>query len=169
MLPLYPGSLQGGSLLDKQLSSLFGLEPDGSPTSEFLQAVQSKDFWWDSLFLLDRLSLARLVELAGGVELDGEKMDGEQAVAWLPSARETPQAALVAQAALAHELCEKSPLIFSGDGMVKNLESVFGQTYLTPGLADGIAGWRLPEPASRLFCELPTFRGTSSQEIAQSK
>ncbi len=75
-----------------------------------MELLRSKNIWWNHYLIVDRTSLAELVELSGGVFSGDRKMSGVEIVESMPNASETPDAALMAQAQIARSLCNSSPV-----------------------------------------------------------
>jgi len=155
LLPLYP-KLQGNA--DEILVEHFRLNADGAPAHVFLQALQSKDLRWDSLLVLDKASLAQLIQLVGGVDLGQGILSGAEVIAQLPSSRQSPEGALSVQADLVLELCKRTPqLALSGDP-ISEMEQFSDHIYLDPSFKQVAASWiQLQDEISTVSCEMPTL------------
>ncbi len=159
LLPLYPQatletSNSGGIPVEE-----FGLQPGGVPVPGFLEAIRKKDFKWDALLLVDRVALARFIELAGGMETTRGRLDGALAVAKLPAASESLQEALRGQAVLASELCRMAPQFFPAFRQAERWNEIKDHVYAEPGFGqfvDNLA--EMGDYGGALTCELPTLQ-----------
>jgi hypothetical protein len=155
LLPLYP---RPENQDDDILVEFFRLNADGAPAHVFLQGLQSKDLRWDSLLVLDKASLAQMIQLVGGVDLGQGVLSGDQAMAHLPSSRHLPESALSVQAGLVLELCKRTPrLALSGDP-ISELEQFSEHVYLDPRFKQVAASWvQLQDEIRTVSCEMPTL------------
>ena len=112
-LPVYPA---GQNTQMEPWSTLIALDPSGLPSESFLDALSAKNIKWDHYLLLDETTLAELAKLTGGVYRDGTELSGLEIIASLPDTRAAPEAALMAQAKIASELC-----LFSAD-LLQNID-----------------------------------------------
>jgi hypothetical protein len=159
LLPLYPSAALEATDPAGLPVELFGLAPDGAPAPSFLDAIRTKDFRWDNLMVVDRVALARFIEMAGGVDVADKRLDGAMAVAKLPSAAESRQEALRSQAALATELCRMAPQIFPAYLQADRFNEIKGHVYTDPEFGQIVAGLaELRDDGGSLSCELPTLQ-----------
>jgi len=159
LLPVYPSVSLDAQAQDMLPVDLFSLTLEGVPSPAFLDAIRSKDFWWDDLLVLDRVALAEFVDLAGGVDLAHGRLDGALAVAKLPAAAESSQEALKGQSMLAGELCRKASQIISAYNQAAAINNFPGHVYSEPELGQIFANWsEVGEYGSSLSCQLPTLQ-----------
>jgi hypothetical protein len=161
-LPLYPDGSNGDPDQDAVLKKLFTLEQDGRPGAAFLKGLKSRDVWWDYYLVVDQYLLRELVDLVGGVDLQGETLSGAQSLERLPSVDKDPESSLAGQARLLDALCKRSDRfgdlstqVSSPRPLLAHLRSDFG--------TDAITGaWlRLQAYGIDLSCEFPTLWGIS--------
>lgn len=154
--PIYPFSMNGENAHTGELARHFSLEVDGILSGEFQQAIREQGVWWDKYLVLDRSSLAEVIELAGGVDLGYGRLSGAEITALMATVRQDPHVAIGLQAMLAQQVCRAGrylyqkvdPGIMAGlilDGARSDLEM------------DGfIAGWLgLRDIQGGLMCEIP--------------
>jgi hypothetical protein len=85
----------------RPLHELFDLDPDHSPTPEFLRALDAfAPHYPDVVLVLDEQAFGRLIDFMGGAVLDGETLDGQAVVRSLSFLEDDPQMHLGLQASL---------------------------------------------------------------------
>jgi hypothetical protein len=162
LLPLYPAAFGGTNRSDETLASLFNFEADRKPASAFLEAIRSKGLWWDNTLVLDKIGVAKIVEISGGVDLGTGYINGEQAIARLPAAAESPRPALLGQGVLIRELCRRASSLLINIDPVRTLEQLSSHMVSDFSTDDLESGWyRMRDYGGELNCEFPTL-----QEIA---
>lgn len=164
LIPLYPASLSGGAADDHQLAKAFRLSAAGEPERSFLELMRAKDLAWDNFILLDQTALAELLELSGRLQPGTGKVDAVQILAQIPQSTREPQAALVAHAQLAQNLCLGSAELVQAVEAQELLErlSLHLRTDLPEKyLADEWQTLRLAR--SDISCEFPTLTESFSK------
>jgi len=81
-------------------------ETGGLP-EDFTARLHQRGLWWDHFVALDLPSLSRLVDLLGGVELDGSMLDGRQVSTIAPTAVD-PESAWNFHMELMQQVCAQS-------------------------------------------------------------
>jgi hypothetical protein len=155
-LPIFPSSRQSDSV---QFTSLFGLEPNGKPVEVFLDFLRAKDIWWNHYLVADNTSIAELAALTDGIRWDGKRLKGSVLNEALPTAQDTPQAAITAQARIASELCQSaSDLIQEADPEV--LWGLLTHRIRSDLRIEAIrsAQVQIGKPDGKPVCEFPTLR-----------
>ena len=90
---------------NRRLAAAFSLE-GGKPGQDFLTALQAAHhIWWDGYFLVSRQDSVRVIDALGGIPMGGARVDGQQAVAQIPSWEDDPQQAVAQQRALLQGFC----------------------------------------------------------------
>jgi hypothetical protein len=112
-LPVYPA---GQKTQTELWTNLIILDPAGLPSESFRDFLNSRNIRWDHYLLLDETTLAEIAELAGGIDWNGIENSGLEIVTSLPDARAAPEAAMMAQAKIASELC------LSGADLIQNID-----------------------------------------------
>jgi hypothetical protein len=159
-LPIYPVETGGQTTKEDSLTSSFHLDSHRRPAIDFLEAIEAKDIRWDDVLLFDKVSLAVLINLSGGLDSSAGTMSGTQAVAQLPAAWQEPRAALENQAALAESICQKMDRLIGNPDMARLLELLAGRTYSEAEFTNHFPGWSyFKDIGGYLSCEFPTFSG----------
>jgi hypothetical protein len=86
------------------LPAVFTPNAAGGLPEDFVAALRQRGLWWDNYIILDQPALVRLVDLLGGVELDGRWLDGRQVGALDPEAVD-PQTAWSFNMQLMQQVC----------------------------------------------------------------
>ena len=162
-LPLFPVELNVQDSQDDNLASEFQLDSQGRPSTTFLEAIEAKEIRWDDVLLLDKVSLAVLIDLSGGLDSSPGHKSGTLAVSQLPAALEEPRAALEKQAALAEGICQKMDRLLGNPDLARLLELLAGRTYSETEFLNHFPGWSyFQNSGSNVSCEFPTFSGIST-------
>jgi hypothetical protein len=162
-LPIFPVDLSGQTTQDISLASLFHLDSHRRPTIDFLEAIEAKDIRWDDVLVFDKVSLAVLIDLSGGLESKLELMSGTNVVSQLPDAYQEPRAALENQAALAEGICQKMDRLIGNPDTTRLLELLAGRVYSETEFTKHFPGWSyFRDFGGNISCEFPTFGGISS-------
>ncbi len=163
-LPIYPSGAPGKPTPPPDLNRLFRQNASGAPGEAFFEALRQKRIWWNHYVMVDYASLAALVELSGGVFLDGElnpgaALTGGQVIDWLAASDPAPQAILARQAALLGALCRRSGRLIAAThpDLMSGLLTGSGQSDLSPDAFR--QGWEQARQAGSLVCEFPTLPG----------
>jgi hypothetical protein len=107
LVPLYPAGLENGAAQDAFLVSIFQLGADRKPLTSFFSALQANDLWWTNYIILDDQGLAHSIDVLGGIDIGGRKLDGKSLVAAMPAAWDDPASASQAQISLASAICRQ--------------------------------------------------------------
>jgi len=162
-LPVFPVDLSGQTTQDDSLANNFHLDSHGRPTIDFLEAIEAKDIRWDDVLLFDKVSLAVLIDLSGGLDSALGPMSGTHAVSQLPAAWQEPRAALENQAALAEGICQKIDWLIRNPDTTRLLELLAGRVYSETESTNHFPGWSFfRDFGGTISCEFPTFSGISS-------
>ena len=162
-LPIFPVDLSGQTSQDRSLASNFHLDSHRRPTVDFLKAIEAKKIRWDDVLLFDKVSLAVLIDLSGGMDTDQEPLSGTRAVSQLPAAWQEPRAALENQAVLAEGICQKMDRLIGNPDTARLLELLAGRVYSETEFTNHFPGWNyFRDFGSNVSCEFPTFNGISS-------
>ena len=105
LMPLYPRMVDGVPQPDETLEVAFRLDDRLAPYTGFANVLRARELWWNHFVVLDEIGLAKLIDLAGGIDLGDGRVDGLRAIAELPKAQEDAHGALLSQTALLNGLC----------------------------------------------------------------
>ncbi len=162
-LPIYPVGMSGQTAQDASLAGSFRLDSNKRPSIEFLKAIEAKDIRWDDVLLFDKVSLAVLIDLSGGLDSAQGLMVGTNAVSRLTSAWQEPRAALENQAALAGGICQKMDRLMGNPDTARLMELLAGRVYSEADFLIHFPGWvNFRDFGGNISCEFPTFNGISS-------
>lgn len=173
-LPIYPSRTPGKPGSTQDLSLLFHQNASGAPGESFLEALRQKRIWWNQYVMLDHASLAALVELSGGVSLEGAPdggapqgdapqgdapQGGGPALDWLTSSKPDPAAFLERQTVLLQALCRQSGRLAAAahPDLMSGLLLSGGRSDLRPA-AFG-QQWQQVQRSGSLACEFPILPG----------
>ncbi len=159
MLPLYPATLTDANVQDKQLKEKFYLQADGEPGQDFVQALHSKNLWWDFYVVIDESNLAELINITGGFQLSQGKINGVQAIDRLPEPEDgTAHQAILGQALIIRDLCQQASSLMQ-DIDPKPVFEKMSHRMVTSVRIDSFAkGWYvLRDRGFDLTCEFPTI------------
>lgn len=159
-MPVYPAR----SAKDKSLVEAFRPSQGGGLPPSFVQALKAQGLWWDHHLVVDHAALARLVDLAGGIEIGNGLSSGQQVVGLLPIAGQDARTALEFQGRIAQGICQRFDAILinaspeaMADLLVKGTPSSPPHSDLDPqALRQSWSGLRR---SGGLDCEFPTLIG----------
>lgn len=117
-LPIYPARPPASPMPDAAASAApaagvidlpveFAYSEAGGLPADFSAALRQRSLWWDHYLILDQPALTRLVDLLGGMEIDGRWLDGRQASALAVDAIE-PFNAYSLHLQLMQQICAQS-------------------------------------------------------------
>jgi len=162
-LPIFPAFPIQQETLDSSLVKLFGLSQHGKLAPSFLEAIKAKDFWWDENLVFDRVSLAVLIELAGGMDTGQGLVNGTQVIDQLPETWKDPRGAMEHQVLIASGICQNLGTLLTNPDTARLLELLSGRTYSQSDFLEHFPGWSyLLEYGGTFSCEFPTLNGISS-------
>ncbi len=162
-LPVFPVFSDEQVTQQSSLASVFHLESSGKPASDFLEMVKAKDIRWDEILVFDKVSLAVLIDMSGGLASTIGPASGTLAVSQLPAAAQEPKAALENQAILAGEICQKMSRLMDNPDTPRLLELLAGRVYSETEFSDHFPGWSyFRDLGGNVSCEFPTFSRSSS-------
>ena len=117
MLPIYPSGKVSSSDFEARLVRAFGLAQKDNEvvlSGDFVRFLDESNYWWSGYFIYDLVSQESMIDLLGGIELNGEIISGSQMVPKLSTLVEDPQSTYLAQLAGLQAACTKLP------GLVQN-------------------------------------------------
>jgi hypothetical protein len=118
LLPIYPTGKVNSSDFETRLVHSFGLAQENGQLvlgEDFVRFLDESNYWWSGYIIYDQVAQESMIDLLGGIELNGEIISGSQMVHKLSTLVEDPQAAYLAQVAGLQAACSKLP------DLVKNL------------------------------------------------
>jgi hypothetical protein len=110
LLPIFPSGNQPISDFEQLLDYSFSLvNEDGVPVldPDFINVLKNDNYWWSGYIIFDEVAMTRVLDLFGGIELNGRSLTGEQAVNDIPKVLDNPQAAYASQIAILQSACHK--------------------------------------------------------------
>jgi len=109
-LPIYPTGKVYPSDFEQQLNRSFKLMKSVSGLAidqGFLEVLKKNNYWWSGYIVLDEVSLVKLFDEIGGIELNGKNHSGDAIVSGLHSLLENPQDSYTSQIAILQSICHK--------------------------------------------------------------
>jgi hypothetical protein len=151
LLPIFPTRNQSKSDFDDQLMQSFKLDKlDRIPIldHDFIDLLKKNNYWWSGYIVLDNVAMTKIINLLGGIDINGKILMGDQVVEEFPKVSDDPQDAFSSQAAILQSTCHKLQAISLNPDMSKlfsllpnhiltNLDSSQLQTEIQSVFADG--------------------------------
>jgi hypothetical protein len=144
---------EGGSLQD-----LFRFRAEEGPDSEFLAAVSTlTPLPIEFTVVLDESAFAALIDLLGGVELDGAVVGGREVLGVMGLLTSEPSAALEAQRRLLEALATRAHVIGPGSELQPLVDLVPDHAYLSIPISEALtlAAPLLPLSAEQIHVSVP--------------
>jgi len=110
LLPIYPAGNQPISDFEEKLAHSFNFDKiHGVPVlnQDFLLVLENHNYWWSGYILFDEVALTSILNLVGGIDLNGRTLAGEQALKEFPEVLDNPQDAYSSQIAILQTACHK--------------------------------------------------------------
>jgi len=153
----------------KQLAGVFRIIKDDTGKQldpSFLRIVRSRDIWWTGYLVLDRSSLAQILDILDNPKQGNSRAlvdipNGSLFVDSLPDAREDPALALWKQVNIFREICWRTSNLDSitAAQLIRNSPDLLAGHFVTdlrqdPAL-DGFSNFLIP--VGGFSCEFPTL------------
>ncbi len=161
LLPVFPSGKQSATDFEDQLAQSFRLNKmRGNYELDlgFIQVLETHNFWWSGYIVFDRVSLSKLFNLVGNLELNGKNYSAAQAIQDLPDVQENVQEAHSAQTAILKSVCHNL------SAMGGNQDPVDLGTLLTSHIVTSFEASQLQAEFARTFsgghhssCRFPTL------------
>jgi hypothetical protein len=165
-LPIYPNVNNGSQSNQDELAEYFQLDAEGIPTTKFFKQIEQKKIWWDHVILLDEVSLGRLVEITGGLNLGGGKLDGPEAVSQFVINQDDPHAQQFTQAIVFRGLCQETEALIQSAVFSEEFSNLSEHWYSDLDFKIITEDWSVDKGFEGLSCEMPVLREVSlSQEF----
>ena len=165
MLPIYPTGKVSSSDFKARLVHSFGLAQEDSQLvlgEDFVRFLDESNYWWSGYVIYDQVAQESMVDLLGGIELDGEIISGNQMVHKLSTLVEEPQAVYLAQLAGLQAACSKLPDLVQNPGWHQLRSTIPAHVATDLDLQGAIAEWLSSSPNQQgSNCVFPSL------EIAQ--
>lgn len=119
ILPIFPSGKGSVSELEASLQHSFSLaRKNGNQalSQDFTNVLVDHNYWWSGYVIFDQVALTSVIDLLGGVDINGELISGDQKVAELPDVMESPQDAFQNQVAIAQAVCHNLTSVASDPG-----------------------------------------------------
>jgi hypothetical protein len=166
LIPIYPDPNGNSRKKGQNLVDAFRIRQDGMVDPDFLKAIkQDQNLTWNTYVLVDDIAMMEVVDFFGGVLVDGEAINGPLAIGGIPRAWEKPREAILGQASLLDNLCER----ISFDSTPKNYQRIMA---LLPGhmrsemsVDAAFQDWlKLISTSGTLNCEFPSLTTPESSD-----
>jgi hypothetical protein len=92
---------------NQAIAQAFGLTPKNQPDTQFIDALRKQHLPLDHYLILDEEAVAQIIDLFGGISINGTIFDGKQIIQGAHMAGKSPEASLSAQITLVDQLCER--------------------------------------------------------------
>ena len=158
-MPIYPAQSEFGQDVKQSvgMGKISGLAP------ELEQVLQREGLWWDNFLIIDRETLASLVQLAGGIDLEDGRLDGQQVIGLLPIADQDAQTALDLQARIAQGVCQRFDSMVQNESPQALFELLIGggtqSVYSDLTHSELLTSWNRLKKAGGMSCYFPTLIG----------
>jgi hypothetical protein len=109
-LPVFPSGKKLITDFEKQMDAAFRLIKVGDSLElddDFLRLLEQNNYWWSGYIIFDRDSLAKALNLIGGLDMNGKTLSGTQVINSLPDVIVDSQQAFSAQIAVLQSMCHK--------------------------------------------------------------
>jgi hypothetical protein len=159
LMPLYPAAPVSNSAHDQQLEQIFRINRGGVPDQEFIETIKSfHEINWDAQILIDDIAIMEIVNLLGGIEMNGIIQSGPRAVGDIPPAWEDRSGALQGQTQLLTQLCQKVSS-YSEQYPIQQIVELIPKHIATElDVSDALDDWsRLINNGADLKCDFPLF------------
>jgi hypothetical protein len=152
LIPIFP-SLES-PVQNLILAEAFQLH-NGKPSQDFWDAMKATDIWWKGYVISDKTDLVKLIDLLDGIKVNGEKLNGDQAVRNIPTWQSDPQTAIEQQQATFEGICKRISARYTSG----NEKGPFRRAMnLSTNSATFIGQWVTKiSPNKSLDCYFPTF------------
>jgi hypothetical protein len=110
LLPIFPTGDEPITDFEKQLNHSFNINKKNGTLlldQKFIKVLGDNNYWWSEYFIFDEIALTKLFNLLGGIEMNGNKLSGEQALNELPKVLDNPRDAFSSQVAILQSACHK--------------------------------------------------------------
>jgi hypothetical protein len=159
-MPIYPAEAK----LGQEVKQAVEMQRVNGLSTELQQALQKQGLWWDHYLVIDREALARLVQLAGGIDLGEGRLNGQQVTGLLPIANPDAQTSLALQARIAQGICQSFGTMIQKDHPEAIFELLIGKpmqpsVYSDLTHSDLSAFWIRSKKVGDIACEFPTLIG----------
>lgn len=162
LAPIFPAALEGGLAQDAYLDHVFRFQPNGSLDPAFFSALQEIEVWWHNYIILDRVGLQDVIDQVGGIEVEGQFLDGKRVLARLPTPSQDPKLSARAQVTILRDLCRQHNRLSADLDPNRLLDSLSSHVYTDMTLEQILNEWQnLGASVGNLTCEFPTL--TSSE------
>jgi hypothetical protein len=159
-MPIYPAEAE----LGQEVKQAVEMQKVNGLPLELEQALQKQGLWWDHYLVIDRETLSRLVELAGGIDLGDGRLNGQQVTDLLPIASPDAQTSLALQARIAHGICQRFGALLQKDNPDAVFELLIDKPTQPSMISDLVhsdlsAFWSRSKKVGEIACEFPTLIG----------
>jgi hypothetical protein len=152
LIPVFPS--EDNPVQNLILSEAFHLN-NGHPSQEFWDAMKETDTWWTDHIIREKSEIIMLIDSLGGIEVNGEYFNGDQALSKIPRWRNDPQNAVRQQKMIFEGICGQISKIHS---LGTKSEIFLGSMNLSQNTAAFIRQWDAMILANKsLDCNFPTF------------
>ena len=110
LLPIYPADDSNLSALDEQLNTAFGLHTENGSfdlDQDFTDLLKRENFWWSGYLIFDDVALTKIINLLGGIQMNGQTFSREQVMTDLHASIENPNAAYDTEVAILQSACHR--------------------------------------------------------------
>ena len=157
-LPIFPAFPGTQSVQDPSINDFIELDQEGNPSPLFFDAIKSRNINWNEVLILDKVSLAVLIDLLEGISTPGGSVNGSQSIMRLASPQQDSMAALESQALLASQICQHIDKLIGNPDSKRFIELLAGRIYSEDEFLTHFPEWSyFQEIGGKVSCEFPTF------------
>ena len=158
-MPIYPAQSKFG----QDIKQSVGIEKISGLAPELEQVLHKQGLWWDNYLVIDRGILASVVQLAGGIDLEDGRLNGQQVIGLLPIADQDAQTALDLQARIAQGICQRFDSLMQNESPPALFELLIGggtqSVYSDLTHSELLTSWNRLKKAGGMSCYFPTLIG----------
>ena len=110
MLPIFPAGDKTISDFGRQLHRSFNIAQENGQMAlnqDFIKVLEDNNYWWSGYIIFDHVALTTMLDLLGGVEVNGKNIPANQALQEFPNVIKDPLAAFSSQLAIAQTACHR--------------------------------------------------------------
>ena len=110
MLPIFPAGDKTISDIGRQLHRSFDIAPENGQMAlnqDFIKVLEENNYWWSGYIIFDHVALTTMLDLLGGVEVNGKTIPAYQAIQEYPNVIKDPLTAFSTQLAIVQTACHR--------------------------------------------------------------
>lgn len=161
LVPVYPTPTGDSIQKHSKIISSIQLTQNGHPSPELVKFLRQERIWWNGYVLLDAAALIEIVDFLGGVELDGQPLNGALAVSSFPPPSQDYSAALTGQTKLLRSMCAQTNQLAPTVDLRDIINLIPDHLQTDVDIFESVRIWRqLVNDGSDFVCEFPLMQAS---------